>query len=145
VNSLIPRPILLFVVLPVAAAWIFGASLWPLLAAYAAWVAIMLWGARQAGRGTRAKKGDPASVAFLLFLFFGLPVGLASVVAERWTTIAAAYAIWFGLLGLWMLQGLTSRRMSGGEAFGWPFLAGMFLTMAAVPVLTLILRLAQLA
>jgi len=145
VKSLVPRPILLFVGLPVALAWYFDASLWPLLTAFGAWAGIMLWEARLAGRRSIATRGDPAAVAFVLFLFFGLPVGLASVVAASWMAILLAYAIWFGLLGLWTVQGLMSPSMRNGEAVGWPFIGGMFLTMAAVPVLTLLLRLAGAA
>ena len=141
-QSLVPRPILLFVVLPVALAWYFETSLWPLLTAFGAWVGIMLWGARRAGGGRGAKNADWAGIAFMLFLFFGLPVSLASVVAASWMTVLLAYAIWFGLLGLWVVQGLMSRNVRNGEAVGWPFIGGMFLTMAAVPVLTLLLRLA---
>jgi hypothetical protein len=139
------RTSVLFIGLPVALAWLFGASLLPLLAAYAAWLGVMLWGAREAGRKGKAKRVDPAAIAFMLFLFFGLPTALASVVATSWRTILIAYAIWFGLLGLFVLQGLMSRRVTTGEAVGWPIIAGMFLTMAAVPVLTLVLRLTGLA
>ena len=81
-----------------------------------------------------ARKVDPSAVAFMLFLFFGLPTALASVVAASWRTILIAFAIWFGLLGLWVLQGLMSRRVTTGEAVGWPMIMGMFLTMAAVPI-----------
>ena len=117
----------------------------PLLAAYAAWLSIILWSGRQAGRKGGARRVEPSAVAFMLFLFFGLPTALASVVAARWRTILIAYAIWFGLLGLWMVQGLMSRRVGNGESTGWPMIMGMFLTMAAVPILTLILRLTGLA
>lgn len=139
------RTILIFVGLPVALALYFEASLVPLLAAYAAWFGLMFWGARRAGRKGAAKKVDLSAHAFLLFLFFGLPTALASVVATSWRAILIAYAIWFGLLGLLMVQGLLSRRVTKGEAVGWPLLTGMFLTMAAVPVLTLVLRLARVA
>jgi hypothetical protein len=145
VKSFVPRPILLFVVLPVALAWYFEASLWPLLAAFVAWVAIVLWEAQQVSRRNGAKKGDKAAVAFVLFLYFGLPVGLASVVAASWAAIGLAYVIWFGLLGLWAAQGLMSRSVQNGEAVGWAFIGGMFLTMVAVPALTLLLRLLEVA
>ena len=139
------RMILLFVGLPAALALLFGASLMPLLAAYAAWLGVMLWGARRSIPKAGAKKADPSAVAFMLFLFFGLPTALASVVAASWLAILAAYAIWFGLLGLWMVQGLLSRRVTNSEAVGWPIIMGMFLTMAAVPVLTLALRVTGVA
>ena len=81
----------------------------------------------------------------MLVLFFGLPTAFASVVAESWRTILIAFAIWFGLLGLFVVQGLRSRRVTNQEAVGWPMIMGMFLTMAAVPILTLALRLTGLA
>jgi hypothetical protein len=42
-------------------------------------------------------------------------------------------------------QGLLSRRVTNQEAVGWPIVMGMFLSMAAVPILTLTLRLTGLA
>lgn len=136
-KSVALRTAFRFVAVPMALALAFGASVLPLLAAYAAWFGLTLWGSRSAP----GKKANPSAALFMLFLFFGLPTALASVVAARWTDILLAYAIWFGLLGLLIVQGLLSRRVTSGEAVGWPFLMGMFLTMAAVPVLTLILRL----
>ncbi len=139
------RPLILFVALPVGLAFVFGASVMPLLAAYAAFLALVLWSGRRPTRKAGAKRFEPSAVAFLLFLFFGLPTALASVVAETWFAILIAYAIWFGLLGLWMAQGLLSRRVTNKEATGWPIIMGMFLTMVAVPILTLLLRLGGVA
>lgn len=139
------RWLLTFVGLPVALAYVVGASLWPLLAAFVAYLLLMMWGARSAAAPLRAGKRDWAGGVFILFLFFGLPPALASVTGASWAAIGMAYAIWFGLLGLWIAQGLASRGVSSGEAVGWPFLAGMFLTMGAVPVLALVITLTKLA
>jgi hypothetical protein len=126
-------------------ALLFGASLAPVLAAYAAWLGVILWGARRARPTAAARRVEPSAAAFMLVLFFGLPTAFASVVAESWWTILIAFAIWFGLLGLFVVQGLRSRRVTNQEAVGWPMIMGMFLTMAAVPTLTLALRLTGLA
>lgn len=144
VTSGLIRTALLFIGVPVTLALMFGASLWPLLVAYGAWFGLMFWSARRGGRKTGGKRLDLSAVAFMLFLIFGLPVALASVVATSWVAILIAYAIWFGLLGLWVVQGLRSRRVTSGEATGWPLIGAMFLTMAVVPVLTLLLRLTGL-
>lgn len=135
------RTLTLFVGLPVALALVFGTSLLPLVIALVAYLLVMLWGARQSARTGKSRRADPSALAFMLFLIFGLPTALAWVVATGWRPILFAYAVWFGLLGLLVIQGLLSRRMTNGEAVGWPIIAAMFLTMAAVPVLTLVFRL----
>lgn len=141
----IVRTALLFIGLPMTLALNFGASLWPLLATYGTWLALIIWGARRERPKDSAKSIDRSGVAFMLFLIFGLPVALASVVANSWTAILLAYAIWFGLLGLWIVQGLRSRTVRNGEAVGWPIIGSMFLTMAAVPLLSLFFRMTGLA
>lgn len=140
------RMILLFIGLPATLAMIFDASVVPLLAAYAAWLILALWGARAAGGGTNGRlAGHLPGAAYMLFLILVLPVALASVVAASWTAVLIAYAIWFGLLGAWAVQGLSSRGVTRGEAVGWPAIISMFLTMVAVPLLTLVLRIAGVA
>lgn len=139
------RLTLLFLGVPVTLALLYGASLWPLLIAYGAWVGLMFWGARRGKQISGVKRTNLAGLAFMLFLIFGLPVALASVVAKTWLAIVLAYGLWFGLLGLWIAQGLTSRRVTNGEAVGWPMIGAMFLTMVAVPLLTFLFRILSLA
>ena len=136
------RFFVLFVGLPVGLALLFGAPLWPLLVGYAGYALLLLWGARSSAR---ARSSNASSVAFLLFLIFGLPPAFASVVAASWQAIGLAYVLWFGVLGLWAAQGLLSRRATSGEALGWPLIAAMFLTMAVVPLLALVLTVKRLA
>jgi hypothetical protein len=121
------RSLLLFGVLPIGIALLSGAPLWPLFLGYAGYALLVTMGARRSRRLDKA-----GSVAFLLFLIFGLPVAFASVTAASWTAILIAYGIWFGLLGLWAVQGLMSRQVRTGEALGWPLIGAMFLTMVAV-------------
>lgn len=135
------RTLLIFVALPVGVALISGAPLWPLALGLLSYVLAVGWGARGTGAKGKARRFEPAPVIFMLVLFFALPTGLASVTGASWTTIGFAYLLWFGLLGLWSVQGLLSRRTTSGEAVGWPLIMGMFLTMGVVPVLSLILRL----
>lgn len=144
VQSVPLRTVFLFLGVPMAFAWIFGTSPWLLLAACGAWFCLMAWGARGGHRRGPARRYAPA-VAYLLFLVFGLPVALASVVAKTWHAIAIAYGLWFALLGLWIAQGLLSRGVRNSEAVGWPMIGALFLTMAVVPILTLLLRLAGVA
>lgn len=138
------RLLLIFVAVPATVAMLTGSSLWILGGGLLAYMLAVGWGTH--GSATRRRRGpDLSGAAFMLVLFFALPIGLASVTGASWRAIALAYAIWFGLLGLLIVQGLLSRRVTTGEAVGWPFLTGMFLTMGAVPVLSLIVRLTGLA
>jgi hypothetical protein len=80
---------------------------------------------------------------YMLFLYFGAPIGIAKLfVGGSWPQIGLAYAIWFGALSSWagigLLQGIRTA-----EAIGWAFLMGMFLTIPAVTILTIVIRIVR--
>jgi len=133
------RLLLLFVGLPVGLALLFGAPLWPLLLAYTAAILLMMCDARDARGRSSARSSKLGGVAFFVFLVFGLPLALASAVGPTMRALLIAYAIWFGLLGLWAVVNLRSRGVGRAEAIGWPVIFSMFLTVLVVPVLTLVL------
>ena len=136
---------LVFIGVPLALSFAFGTSLVPVLAAFAAYV-LLVFGSGSIDPGKpRSRFAKLGPLLFLALLFFGVPMALASLVAASWPDIAIAYAIWFGLLGLWTLQMLQVKGISKGEAAGWPIIIGMFLTMGAVPIITLALRLVRWA
>lgn len=82
---------------------------------------------------------DWGAILFLLALYFFVPIFLAKVVlGARWKSILIAYGIWFAGL---LVFGMTSSGTLG-EALGWPLILGMFLTIPALPVLVLMLRIA---
>lgn len=77
-------------------------------------------------------------VIFLLCLYFVVPVFLGKIVVRgTWHSILLAYAIWFGLLALWGLG--SAGRVE--EGLGWAMIAGMFLTIPALPVIVVALKL----
>ncbi len=79
-------------------------------------------------------------VLFLLCLYFVVPILLAKfVLRASWRVVGIAYAIWFGLLALWGLSILGSGTVD--EAVGWPIIMGMFLTIPAIFVIVLVLKL----
>lgn len=133
---------LVLVGVPVGASLAFGSSLWPVLGAGAVYGLLISWGASQDNRKLRTRRSDLPQLVFIAFMIFGLPAALAMLVATGWQAILAAYAIWFGLLGLWALHELGSKSVSKGEAVGWPMIFAMLATFLVVPVLTLFLRLA---
>lgn len=80
-------------------------------------------------------------VLFLLCLYFVVPVLLAKLVLRAsWRAVGIAYAIWFGLLALFGLSTLGGGA-SLDESVGWPIIMGMFLTIPAIVVLVIVLKL----
>lgn len=78
-------------------------------------------------------------VIFLLCLYFAAPIFLGKiVVGGTWFAILVAYLLWFGALALWGL-GSAGRVQEG---LGWAMIAGMFLTVPALPVIVIGLKLA---
>lgn len=82
---------------------------------------------------------DWGGTLFGLGLYFVVPVFLGKVVVGgSWKAVLVAYAAWFSIL---LLFGLGIGG-SWGEKLGWPLIFGMFLTIPAVPVLVVLLRIA---
>ena len=79
-------------------------------------------------------------VAFMLGLYFVVPILLAKVLRASWRAVGIAYPIWFGLLALFGLSTLGGGA-SLDESVGWPIIMGMFLTIPAVPVIVVVLKL----
>jgi ABC-type polysaccharide transport system permease subunit len=78
-------------------------------------------------------------VLFLLFLYFGAPIALAKLVLRAsWRQVGTAYLIWFAMLALFGLSALPSATVE--EATGWPIIMGMFLTIPAIVVIVLVLK-----
>jgi hypothetical protein len=77
---------------------------------------------------------------FFAALYFGIPILISLLLLRAgWYDIARAYAIWFGIL---LVFGLLSGN-TWGEALGWPLILGMFLTIPAVPLIILVLKLVR--
>jgi hypothetical protein len=82
---------------------------------------------------------DWGTLLFMLGLYFFVPILLSKVLGASWRRILIAYGIWIALLGVF---GLTNARTLD-EAIGWPLILGMFMTIPAIPVIALVLRLAR--
>jgi hypothetical protein len=81
-----------------------------------------------------------ASTLFFLGLWFFVPVFLAKVVLRgSWRQVGIAYGVWVIMLALF---GLTNGA-TWAEAIGWPLIMGMFLTIPAIAVIVIVLRVAQ--
>lgn len=81
-------------------------------------------------------------IVFLAALYFGVPILISRLLLRAsWRAIARAYAIWFGLL---LTFGVLSSGNSWDEGLGWAFIMGMFLTIPAVAIVILILKLAHI-
>lgn len=86
--------------------------------------------------------GKIGSIVFMLFLYFGVPIFLAKiVVGAGWIQILIAYGIFYALLFLVLVPGSPNRT----EGIGWMFIMAMFLTIPAVPILSIILRVFKVA
>lgn len=73
------------------------------------------------------------------FAIFGAPALLARfLVGGEWRQVGAAYALWLGFLALAFL---LPKGGTLDEKLGWMTIIAMFLTIVAVPVLTLVQRL----
>jgi len=78
-------------------------------------------------------------VLYLLCLYFFVPILLAKLVLRAsWRQVGTAYLIWFGLLALFGLSALPSATVE--EATGWPIIMGMFLTIPAIFMIVLGLK-----
>ncbi len=83
---------------------------------------------------------DPSALLYAACLYFVAPVALARVLLRAsWRSVLIAYAIWYGALFLFGLS--AAPRVA--EALGWMMILAMFLTIPAVPVIVLLLRLAR--
>jgi hypothetical protein len=79
-------------------------------------------------------------VLFVLTALIFAPLGLAKGLAgASWSQTGCAFLIWFGLLGL--LLGLGSSSKS--EGLGWTLIMGMFFSWLGVPVVAIVLRMAN--
>jgi hypothetical protein len=79
---------------------------------------------------------------FMLGLYFFVPIFLGKVVCRgSWREIGIAYGIWVGLLLLFGI--VNTASVSWDEAFGWPVIFGMFLTIPAIPILVIVLKIVR--
>ena len=85
---------------------------------------------------------NSGAIAFLAALFFGVPILISRLLlGASWRAIARAYAIWFGFLSI---IGVLASSNSWDEGFGAAIITGMFLTIPAVPIVILVLKLASI-
>ena len=79
---------------------------------------------------------------FMLSLYFFVPIFLGKVVCRgSWRQIGIVYGIWVALLLLFGIGNLASVTVD--EAFGWPLIFGMFLTIPAIPILVIVLKIVR--
>lgn len=77
-------------------------------------------------------------VLMVLAAIFVVPAVVARyLVGGEWRQVGVAYLLWFGFLTLTLI--LPGKGM-WSEKFGWMTILSMFLTIVAVPVLTLVQR-----
>ena len=87
--------------------------------------------------------GDIGGVMMLSAAIFVVPTLISRfVIGGEWRQVGTAYAIWFGLLFLTLVVPGSGKLT---EKFGWMLIMSMFLSIVAVPVLTLIQRIGSWA
>ena len=81
------------------------------------------------------------STIFVLFLYFGLPVGLSLLLLKAgWLEIANAYCLWLPIL---LVGAVLLGARSAAELVGWAMIFGMFLTTFAIPIIIKMCRSAE--
>jgi hypothetical protein len=96
----------------------------------------------EARRKRRVKAGATGGCLFMLFLYLLAPILLArGPVGASWPAILIAYAVWPATL-LLFFAGQTKKL---AEVVGWSLIFGMFLTIPAIPLIALAIRLAGVA
>jgi hypothetical protein len=86
--------------------------------------------------------GKIGPIAFMLVLYFVAPIFLAKmVVGASWMQILIAYAVFYAVLFLVLVPGSPRAE----EGIGWMFIMAMFLTIPAVPILCILLRVFKVA
>jgi hypothetical protein len=85
-------------------------------------------------------KAKLVAIIFFAGAWFIAPIFIGRVfIGADWKSVGIAYAIWIALLVAFGLMTLLGGS-SSGEAFTWPLIYSMFLTILAVPILLMILR-----
>jgi len=79
-------------------------------------------------------------IVFFLGAWLVVPIFLSrAVVGADWVSIGIGYAIWIVLLALFgLLTYLGGTRFD--EAFSWPIILSIFLTILAIPIIVGALR-----
>ena len=79
-----------------------------------------------------------AGVLMVMAAIFVVPTLVARfAVGGGWSQVGGAYLLWFGLLALTLL---VPGSGTYSEKFGWMVIMAIFLSIVAIPVLTLVQR-----